>query len=308
MRIKAEIFLILIIIAIFTFVLYQGIEFSKITIPSSTPFPEKSLSKPEIFVSSDVLEQGDTLLIKVNTNTEVNKVSGELGSTKIDFFQPETKGKWVGIAGISPKQKLGKYNLVINLANNEEFKKELTIIERKFPIVGLPVTEVYTPSKISETLSEDKPVLNQIFSVYTPEVYFKKAFIYPLKEFKIVGAYGVIRQSGNFGYQHLGVDLEAEIGTPVYALNDGEVLLSENLSSYGKTLIIDHGLGIFSFYCHLSEFKVSKGEKVKKGDIIALSGDSGYATEPHLPLTITVNGSSVDPLRFIETIKKEMVK
>ena len=292
--------------AILLFVLYQGIEFSKTSISSPTPFPEKSLSKPEVLVSSDILEQGDTLLVKVNTDTEVNKVSGELGSTKIDFFQSETEGSWVGIAGISPKQKPEEYNLVINLANGEELKKELTIIERKFPIVELPVTEFYTPSKISETLSQAEPILKQVFSVYTPEVYFKQAFIYPLKEIKIVGAYGVIRQEGDFGYQHLGVDLEAKVGTPVYAINDGEVLLSENLSSYGNTLIIDHGLGIFSFYCHLSEFKVSKGEKVKRGDVVALSGDSGYAVEPHLHLTVKINGSSVDPLRFIETIEEEL--
>jgi len=314
MKSKGKIFLILIVVAIFSFALYQWFEFSKISAPVVEVITEKEvikeetkilLSKPEISISSDSLEQGDTLCIKVKTDSEVNKISGELDSIKIDFFQPEIKGNWVGITGIPLKKKPGKYNLVISFSDGKIFEKELTVIERKFPITGLPVTEIYTPTKIAETLNKDTPILKQIFSIYTPGVYFNQTFIYPLKEIKIVGLFGEIRKGKDFTVQHLGVDLDAEVGTPIYAINDGIVRLSEDLSAYGKTLIIDHGFGIFSFYCHLNEFKVLKGEEAKRGKIIAFSGGSGYSTGPHLHLTIKINSKSVDPLRFIETIKKE---
>jgi murein DD-endopeptidase MepM/ murein hydrolase activator NlpD len=58
----------------------------------------------------------------------------------------------------------------------------------------------------------------------------------------------------------------------------------------------------------LSEFKVSEGQKVKKGEIIALSGNTGYSTSPHLHFSVKINGISVDPLRFIEIMEKEMIK
>jgi murein DD-endopeptidase MepM/ murein hydrolase activator NlpD len=106
----------------------------------------------------------------------------------------------------------------------------------------------------------------------------------------------------------LGVDLEAKEGDPVFSINDGVVRFSKELPNYGKTIIIDHGLGIFSLYLHLKEFKVSEGEKVKKGEIIALSGNTGYSISPHLHFSVKINGKSVDPLRFIDTVEKEMIK
>lgn len=88
----------------------------------------------------------------------------------------------------------------------------------------------------------------------------------------------------------------------------GQFFFSQETKMYGKTLIIDHGFGIFSFYSHLNELKVSNGEKVNQGEAIGLSGKTGYALAPHLHFSIKLNGSSVDPLRFIETIEKEMLK
>ena len=106
----------------------------------------------------------------------------------------------------------------------------------------------------------------------------------------------------------MGVDLEADIGTPIYAINGGIVRLSQELTNYGKTIVIDHGSGIFSLYLHIDEFKISEGKEVKRGDIIALSGNTGYSIAPHLHFGVKINGASVDPLRFIETIEKEMIK
>lgn len=287
----------------------------EITLPEKET-SEEELSLPQIYLSSDKLEQADTLLITVKTKSSINKISGKLESTKINFFKPAISNNWnwVAIVGISVKEKPGKYNLVINFPDGRKIEKKLTIIEREFPITKLLVTKEleekgYTPSKIVENITtKENVVLREILSIYTEKSYFNKAFTYPLEKIKDVGAFGDIRKSENFAFQHLGVDLEADTDTPVYAINDGLVRFSQDLTTYGKTLIIDHGLGIFSLYLHLSEFKVSEEELVKQEDIIGLSGNTGYSIAPHLHFSVKVNNASVDPLRFIETVEKEMIE
>ena len=120
----------------------------------------------------------------------------------------------------------------------------------------------------------------------------------------MAGNFGNIRKSGSSEAQHLGVDLDVAVGTEVYAVNNGVVRLSRDFPTYGKTLAIDHGLGIYSLYLHLDEFKAAEGEEVRRGDVIGYSGDSGYSIAPHLHFSIKISGSSVDPIKFIETIEK----
>ena len=284
---------------------------TEVTLPEKET-SEGELSLPQIYLSSDKLEQADTLLIKINNGAFGNKIKGELGPTKIDFLKPETAENWIGLVGIDVKKEPGKYNLVIDFPNQEQFKKELTIIERKFSITKLLVTKEleekgYTPSKIIENIiTKENLALKEILSIYTEKAYFNKAFTYPLEKIKETGAYGNIRKNEDSAIQHLGVDLQANAGTPVYAINDGLVRFSQELTIYGKTLIIDHGLGIFSLYLHLSEFKALEGELVKQEDIIGLSGNTGYSLAPHLHFSVKINGASVDPLRFIETVEKEI--
>lgn len=259
----------------------------------------------KVYLSSNRLEQGDTLLIRVGDETGINKISGEFGSEKIDFFQSKT-GDWAAIVGIDTKKEPGKYVLTINLGNNQ-FKKEIDVIKRNFPITELLVTKEleekgYTPSKIVKNIAnKDNPSIYDVLKIYTSTAYFNQPFIYPLKKIKNVGAFGNIRKSEDVTLQHLGVDLDASVGTQVYAIGDGIIRFSEDLINYGKTIIIDHGLGIHSLYLHLNKFKVLKGAQVKQGDIIGLSGNTGYSIAPHLHLSIKANGASVDPLKFIKT-------
>jgi len=263
----------------------------------------------QVSLSAALLEQGDALLIKIPNLTNADEISGWFGTTKINFSQ--LGQKLVGIVGIDAKEKPRKYKLTINLPDNYQIEKEINVAKREFPITELLVTEElkekgFSPSKIGENVAEENLVLNEVLSLFTPEVYFDQPFIYPLDKIKDVGAFGNIRKSGEISLQHLGVDLEADIGKPVYAINGGIVRLSRDFTNYGKTIVIDHGLGIFSLYLHLDEFKVFEGKAVKKGDVIALSGNTGYSIAPHLHLGVKIQGASVDPLRFIETTEKEM--
>ena len=241
-------------------------------------------------------------MIQIEEKTE--NVKGKLGQEELDFVKVDDG--WISIFGIDVKKNPGKYSLSINMGE-EKFEREITVIKRNFPITELYVSKELekkgcTRQKIRENIAKkDNPSIYQILEIYTPTSYFDKSFTYPLNEIKVVGAYGNIRKEGEVQLQHLGVDLDAEVGIPVYAVNDGVVCFTEDLINYGKTLIIDHGLGIYSLYLHLNSFNVEKDQKVKMDDIIGFSGNTGYSIAPHLHFSIKVNGASVDPLRFIKT-------
>jgi murein DD-endopeptidase MepM/ murein hydrolase activator NlpD len=98
---------------------------------------------------------------------------------------------------------------------------------------------------------------------------------------------------------HNGVDLKASYGTSVYATGKGKVIFSGWSSGYGKLIVIDHGYGISTQYAHNSTLLVSKGDRVKRGDKIAKSGNTGRSTGPHVHYGILLNGVNQNPLNFI---------
>jgi murein DD-endopeptidase MepM/ murein hydrolase activator NlpD len=98
---------------------------------------------------------------------------------------------------------------------------------------------------------------------------------------------------------HSGVDIAAPYGSPVRASNSGRVVLAKDLYFSGKTVIIDHGLGLFTFYCHFSRLEVGRGDMVKKGTVIALAGSTGRSTGPHLHWGVKLQGRRVDPAALL---------
>lgn len=99
--------------------------------------------------------------------------------------------------------------------------------------------------------------------------------------------------------EHHGIDYLIPEGTPVFATADGTIeSLSDHISSRGKAIVIDHGNGYKTSYGHLSEIRVKKSDKVKRGDIIALSGNSGLSFAPHLHYEVIFNNTRVDPVHY----------
>lgn len=115
--------------------------------------------------------------------------------------------------------------------------------------------------------------------------------------------------SSYFGYRtdpiykvtkyHSGIDFAASTGTEVFAPGDGEVVKVEsNYWGYGNVITIDHGYGYQTRYAHLSKFAVTKGQKVKRGQLIGYVGSTGKATGPHLHYEVEKNDVKVDPIHF----------
>ena len=99
--------------------------------------------------------------------------------------------------------------------------------------------------------------------------------------------------------EHHGVDYLVPEGTAVFATADGMVKsLSEKNTSHGKAITIDHGNGYETSYSHLLDIRVKKGQEVKRGDIIALSGNSGLSFAPHLHYEVIYNDTRVDPVHY----------
>ncbi|GAU09043.1 peptidase M24 [Desulfoplanes formicivorans] len=98
---------------------------------------------------------------------------------------------------------------------------------------------------------------------------------------------------------HKGLDISAPKGTPIYASAEGKVVMVHRTHGYGKNILIDHANGIVTRYAHLSKYAVKKGDRVKRGQLIAYVGNTGRSTGPHLHYEVRVNGVPVNPLRYI---------
>ena len=98
---------------------------------------------------------------------------------------------------------------------------------------------------------------------------------------------------------HEGIDISAEMGTPIKSVADGTVIIVRESPSYGKMLEIDHGSGWQSVYAHCSEILVKPGGSVKRGEVVAKVGQTGDATAPHLHFEVKKDGQQVDPLAVL---------
>jgi len=267
-----------------------------------------------VIISKKILIQGDTLLIKIFNAEENKKIKGEFNGKIFDFAPFNNAPELMGVVGIDINTKPGNYYLKIYNDNKEIFNEKITVNKGNFYVTKFILNKDledkgYTQSNIVQNIeAKDNALIYKALATSTSNLYFKQPFIYPLDKVIKVGDFGTIRKEGNISLRHLGVDLEAPLNTPVYAINDGIVKFAQNLSTYGKTIIIDHGFGIYSLYLHLNNFKVKENERVKRGEVIGLSGNTGYSLSPHLHFSIKIQGITVEPLNFIEEFNKIITK
>jgi murein DD-endopeptidase MepM/ murein hydrolase activator NlpD len=124
-----------------------------------------------------------------------------------------------------------------------------------------------------------------------------RAFVWPARG-RFTSPFG-LRRHPIFGIRrmHTGVDIGAPRGAPVQAAADGRVIYTGWFGGYGKIVVIDHGGGISTLYAHLSQILTREGRTVRKGQLIARVGSTGYSTGPHLHFEVRINGRPIDPTR-----------
>ncbi len=123
--------------------------------------------------------------------------------------------------------------------------------------------------------------------------------LWPTECRQITSMFGYRTMWGKLEF-HKGIDIGVWYGE-IYATKDGTVVEANWRSTYGRTIVIDHEMGFSTLYGHLSKLLVSEGDKVSAGDLIAISGNSGRSSGPHLHYEIRLNDTAVDPFKYLDT-------
>ncbi len=254
------------------------------------------------FAAAAVAYPGDTVLVAVPDN--------HLPVTAVTFGgAPASTFVYQGIrramAGVPLTKAPGVYNLRVKFSGAADFVKPVWVKPKKFPVVLLPVPEKLqeTPQQLVTNLQSSNAAVQKDVEIQTPGIYFSVPFGLPLSDnSRITSPFGEIRKTGPEIIRHLGVDFGAKTGAPVGAINAGVVKKSYLDPTYGNSVIIDHGQGIYSLYLHLNERDVAEGDRVQKGTLIGRVGETGLASAPHLHLSVKINGVAVDPIRFVKTV------
>lgn len=159
-------------------------------------------------------------------------------------------------------------------------------------------------AKDQKRADEEQVILNKIYASSADDFLFQGPFMEPLSSFK-TSVYGKKRTYNKKKKgQHLGTDYRAAIGEKIPATNRGKVVLARDLFYTGYTVLIDHGLDVFTNYGHLSKTLVEEGKMVEKGEIIGLSGNTGRTSGPHLHWGVKIQGQYVDGVSLVEETKK----
>lgn len=133
------------------------------------------------------------------------------------------------------------------------------------------------------------------------------SFKVPLKSF-ITSHYGKRRIFNNLKRtQHLGNDFRAKVGVPIPVSNRGKVVYAGNLFYTGNVVIVDHGMGIFTLYAHLSKIDVKEGDMIHQNQIVGLSGKTGRVSGPHLHWGVKAHGFNIDGFSLVEESKRQFV-
>ncbi|MGI6580204.1 MAG: peptidoglycan DD-metalloendopeptidase family protein [Saccharofermentanales bacterium] len=157
------------------------------------------------------------------------------------------------------------------------------------PVGGAPSAEEPAPNE-SPVVEEPAPA--------EPPIYNGGGLAWPVPSSYTITSYFGYRTFGGYSDFHTGTDIGAPTGTPVVAPAPGTVTYAGWMDVGGNTVIVDHGNGMATMYCHLSSFGCSVGQSVSTGQTICYIGSTGFSTGPHLHYEIRINGVSVDPLTY----------
>jgi murein DD-endopeptidase len=290
--------------------------------------------KDEVTILSDTFEEirfkeeGFTIIARANEFRQGNlafiKIKEVKGKPKIDpavifakwadkyITLHNYKESYLGVLPISPEHPEGTSYLDI------EKKDEDKTTIYKFPIsiakTNFPERKMYNPLRVPkkyilkeyspETVEFIKKCEDKKQLAFSSDSEFKLSgkFVLPLDKIFVTSPFYVKRyyHPSSPGKPHGGVDLRGKPGVPIYALQDGKVVIAERMFYEGIFTVIDHGSKVFSLYMHQSKLHVKEGDYVRAGEKIGEVGSTGVSTGPHLHLGLKVDGEIMNPLSVLE--------
>lgn len=272
-------------------------------LPTSTPTPEPTATPvpPHIVLSSGVLPQGKTII--VNAVPKGDAASATLtfnGRTYTMMSLPS--GFWLPV-GAAPEAETGAYTASVTRSDADgaaidTLTATITIAATNFPVEYLEVpTDGPNGLQPPDQVQLELNIRARVYAEFIPQQLWDGPFILPVPG-PITTAFGTARSynGGPISLHHSGTDFGVDEGTPVLAAANGRVAFAGDLTTRGRSVIIDHGAGVFTAYHHLSRIDVTEGQDVTRGQIIAAAGMTGLATGPHLHWELVVGGVNVDPV------------
>ncbi|MEC9060229.1 MAG: M23 family metallopeptidase [Pseudomonadota bacterium] len=222
-----------------------------------------------------------------------------------ETVQTNKDGKFVvGFEREAPLQQ----TLVVKLDNGQKWQRDITLEKREYNIQridGLEQKMVSPPAEVTARIKQDNINVANARSGNTDLDALFTRFEWPAKGV-ISGVYGSQRiLNGVPKWPHYGLDIANETGTPVYAPVDGVVTMADDLYYSGNTLILDHGMRVFSTFLHMDTITVEVGETVKQGEQIGTIGSTGRSTGPHLDWRINLGKTRLDPQTIISGSPEE---
>ncbi len=240
---------------------------------------------------------GDAVLITVQGANPQHAPQGRLGEFDLDFLP--FAGGWHALIGLPVETTEGSLELSVTLvadAQELEVQGTLEVIAPQFRSSELKVSKKFvSPTRAQRAWSmRDQAAFDEAFGQPRSERLFTENFAWPRNDV-VTAPFGDLRMfNGKKKSQHFGLDLNGNIGDEAYASNDGQVVLQRECFGSGNTVVIFHGMGLYTAYFHLSRFDVKQGQKVKQGQPIGLIGKTGRVTGPHLHWGTKIGGRWVD--------------
>ena len=247
---------------------------------------------------------GDFLVIEASPVPAESDVEIELEFPGVvsDYYQ--VGNLLYAVIGVCYDSEPGSFEITIRAKNpgtiNKTLKATLVLAEKEFQTARFSMPARVTEGWTAERLAEDREKVKEARETSEPYPLWLNRFVLPL-EGRVTSEYGAIRIiNNNPPRRHAGIDIAEETGTPIVAPNRGIVRLADHLLSGGKTVIIDHGIGLSSTYMHLDSMAVAEGQTVERGEKIGTLGMTGYATGPHLHWEVNLGSSPVNPEQLMD--------
>lgn len=206
-------------------------------------------------------------------------------------------GKRRVLIGVDLDVRPGTYTVSID-ADERHAAQTLRVVPRVFPTRRLTVDPAFVnpPEGERPRIERERAQLEHLWETWTDEKLWNGRFEAPVSE-PANSAFGTRSiLNGEARSPHGGADFPSPAGTPINAPNAGRVVLADPLYFTGNTVVVDHGLGLYSLFAHMTEMRVRVGDMVNTRDVLGTVGSTGRVTGPHLHWAVRLNGARIDPL------------
>ncbi|RNB80270.1 M23 family metallopeptidase [Brevibacillus fluminis] len=253
--------------------------------------PTATATAPAIHIQPSTIGPGDVLLV-------TGKQAGSVVVMNKTYSLQKSGDQFVRFIPIPIDAKPATYSIV---TADKKAKAVFTIQKKAFAQDSITVSkQMEGMQQNTKRIEADQKRINKARSQSAAVPYFTDKFQMPVQG-RLSTPYGYQRVvNGKISSRHLAIDIANKEGTPVAASQNGKVVLAEYLYLTGYTVMIDHGLNVFSSYGHMSKLDVKAGQIVKKGQVIGKVGTTGFSTGPHLHYAMLIGNTFINPNPFFQ--------